>query len=88
MKYLPEVFTGPSSEHVRALLVPPVYIDAVVVAREETHPCLPDRTNGRSPVRGKYTHTYPCLLDRTNGRSPVREKYTRTHSCLPDSTNG
>ena len=44
-----------------------------------TYPCLPDRTNGRSPVRGKkYIHTYPCLLDRTNGRSPVREKYTYT----------
>ena len=43
-----------------------------------TYPCLLDRTNGRSPVREKYTHTYPCLLDRTNGRSPVREKYTYT----------
>ena len=41
----------------------------------QTYPCLPDRTNGRSPVREKYTHTYPCLPDRTNGRSPVREKY-------------
>ena len=43
-----------------------------------TYPCLQDRTNGRSPVREKYTYTYPCLQDRTNGRSPVREKYTYT----------
>ena len=34
---------------------------------KNTHPCLQDRTNGRSPVREKYTH--PCLQDRTNESS-------------------
>ena len=51
-------------------------------------PCLPDRTNGRSPVRENhsYTTTLPTRSHKADRRSG---KTTRTpRPCLPDRTNG
>ena len=49
-----------------------------------TCPCLPDRTNGRLPVREKIHTPLPAYrIAQTAGRSPVREKiHTHTYPCL------
>ena len=53
--------------------------------RIHTHLCLPDGTNGRSPVREKhtYTHIHPCLPDLTDSSSLYSQGEIHIHVHVP-----
>ena len=54
-----------------------------------THPCLPDRTDGRSPVRERHTvHTSLPTRPHRWQIAGQGETHTYTHPCLPDRTDG
>ena len=57
--------------------------------RTYTHPCLPDCTDGRSPVRERHTvHTSLPTRPHRWQIASQGETHTYTHPCLPDRTDG